>query len=488
MTSPEIEKGIDLRETDAEKSPETPEPERLPDVLEMRQELDTKTDAGLEAGYDTLETLTAQEQASAEYPPELKAQFAEIQQEAAGKLRRLDATLGRMKERFLSVANFLTGGMFEREKQRPKEKSKFFAGHYLDQNNKGISARERDNLESQVNTEQIQKNARNAGEYLSEKIRDNDVILLGEIHTHATTEKRAVAGFLEQAKRAGTTHVGLEIPAHYQKVVDRYIATGKFDDADDPADYERVEEYHRLFQEQIAAGHHPDDTIVKQELDQTTGKYEAVKPEGMTDEMFEFERSTRKNFLFKNHFDKDFRLLQGIRDSGLSPVCVDANATYGASQELDDAVYSLGRGEITAEQLKAKELELEQQRDIFMTQKIQEVVEGGGKMLAVLGNYHVERSAMEDRPNVADLLGKTDIKTSSINLDRNCDSDPEISFLRQETQPNTSSNSVMFSTIGKEPTLADRSIGFDLEPGMTGQNEPAPYDGYIRLNGSLQLP
>lgn len=485
MTNPELEKGIDLREADAEKPPQTPEVERLSDVLEMQQELDAETDAGLEAGHNTLGTLTAQEQTSAEYPPELKAQFAEIKQEAAGKLRRLDATLGRMKERFLSVANFLTGGMFEREKQEPKEKSKFFAGHYLDQNNRGISQRERANLESQVDLDRIREKADNAGEYLSEKIRTNDVVLLGEIHTHATTEKRAVASFLKQAKMSGTTHVGLEIPAHYQGAIDRYIETGKFDEDDDPAVYERVDEYHRLFQEQLASGHHPEDTIVKSELDPTTGRYEAKKPEGMTDEMFAFDRETRKNFLFKNKFDKDFRLLQGIRDSGLTPVCLDANATYGASQELDQGLEALGRGEVSAEQLKAKEQELEQQRDNFMARKIQEVVAGGGKMLAVLGNYHVERGAMEDRPNVADLLGQTDIKTSSINLDRDCDSDPEISFLRQETEPDTSSNSVMFSAIGKEPTLADRSIGFDLEPSMVGQSEPAPYDGYIRLNGSL---
>lgn len=485
MTNREIEKDVDLRESGAEKPPEITEAERLPDVLKMRQELETEVYAGLEAGHDTLNTLTAREQASAEYPPELKQQFAEIQKEVADKLSRLDATLGRMKERFLSVANFLTGGMFERKEHEPKEKSKFFAGHYLDQNNQGISQRERVYLESQVDMGKIKEHAGNAGEYLSEKIRASDVVLLGEIHTHATTEKRAVAAFLEQAKKAGTTHVGLEIPAHYQEVVDRYIATGKFDDADDPADYERVDEYHRLFQDQISSGHHLEDTIAQSELDPTTGKYEAKKPAGMTDQMFAFERSTRRNFLFKNHFDKDFRLLQGIRDSGLTPVCMDANTTYGTSQELDDGLDALGRGEMTVEALKSREQELEQQRDIFMAQKIQEIVGGGGKILAVLGNYHVERNAMEGRPNVADLLGETDIKTASINLDRDCDSDPEISFLRQETQPDISSNSVMFSTIGKEPTLADRSIGFDLEPSMVGQNESAPYDGYIRLEGRL---
>lgn len=485
MTNPEVEKGVILRETSAEKSLETPESERLPDISEIQRELDTETYGGLKAGHDTLQALEAKERAGTEFPPELKAQFAKIQQEAAGKLRRLDATLGRMKERFLSVANFLTGGMFEREKHKPREKSKFFAGHYLDQNNRGISQRERARLESQVDMGKIQERAGNAGEYLSEKIRTNDLVLLGEIHTHATTEKRAVAGFLEQAKIAGTTHVGLEIPAHYQEVVDRYIATGKFDDADDPADYERVDEYHRLFQEQISSGHHPEDTIVRSELDPTTGKYETKKPEGMSDEMFAFERSTRRNFLFKNHLDKNFRLLQGIRDSGLVPVCMDANATYGTSQELDEGLEDLGRGEITAEQLKAKELELEQQRDIFMTQKIYEVVESGGKMLAVLGNYHVARGAMKDRPNVADLLGKTEIKTSSIILDRDCDFDPEISFLRREAQPDSSSNSVLFSAIGKDESLADKSIGFDIDQKITGQNAPAPYDGYIRLNGEL---
>jgi len=485
MTNPEIERGIDVNETNTEELQETPESERLPDILEIQQELDTETYSGLEAGHDTLETLEDQEQADAKFPPELKGQFAEIQKDAEVKLHGLDAKLGRMKEHFLSVANFLTGGMFERGQTKQGEKSKFFAGHHIDQNNQGISAKERGQLESQVNIEQIRESARNAGEYLSDKIRDNDVVLIGEIHTHNTTEKKAVAGFLEQAKMAGTTDVGLEIPAHYQKVVDHYITTGKFDDADDPADYERVDEYHQLFHEQMTRGHHPEDTIVSTELNQTTGKYETIKPESMTNELFTFERETRKNFLFKNHLDKDFRLLQGVRDSGLTPVCIDANATYGTNQELDEALEARVRGKMTAEDLKTMEQELEQQRDIFMTQKIQEVVGGGGKMLAVLGGYHVERGVMEDRKNVADLLGETDTKTSSISLDRDCDSDPEISFLRQEEQPDSNANSVLFSTISKDETLADRSIGFDLEPGITGQNEPAPYDGYVRLNGQI---
>lgn len=485
MTSPEVEKGINLREAGTEKPPEIPESERLPDVLEIQREIDTETDAGLTAGHDTLQALEGKEQADTKFPPELKAQFAEIQKEAAGKLRRLDASLGRMKERFLSVANFLTGGLFERGQRRPKEKNKFFTGYYLDRNNQGISAKERGKLESQVNMEQIKERARNAGDYLSDKIRSNDVVLLGEIHTHETIEKRATAGFLEQAKAAGTTHVGLEIPAHYQEAVDRFMATGKFDDADDPADYEQVDEYHRLYREQLAQPEQPKQAQEFQKDE--SGKYQVIKPEGMTDELFAFERKMRGNFIFKNHFDKDFRLLQGIRESGLTPVCLDANVTYGTNQELDEGMEAIGRGEMTLDRLKTREQELEQQRDIFMTQKIQGVVEGGGKMLAVLGNNHVAREGMEGRQNVADLLGETDIKTSSINLDRDCDADAELSYFRreQENAQDTSANSVVFSAIGKDESLADRSIGLDLDQNITGQDAPAPYDGYVRLKESL---
>jgi len=483
MTSPETEK-LSLREASTEKPPETPERERLPDVSEIQKEIDTETDVGLEAGHDTLSRLQSKEQASAEFPPELKTQFAEIQKEAAGKLRRLDLSLGRMKERFLSVANFLTGGLFERGQRRPKEKNKFFTGFYRNRNGEGIMSQERDKLESQVDMGKVRERAKDAGEYLSDKIRGSDVVLLGEIHTHETIEKRAAAGFLEQAKAAGTTHVGLEIPAYYQEAVDRYMATGKFDEADDPDDYKQVDEYHRLYREQLAQPKQPKQAYEFQKDE--AGRYQAVKPEGMTDEMFAFERKMRKNYLFKNHFDKDFRLLQGIRESGLKPVCIDANATYGASEELDNGLEAIGRGEMTLDKLKVREQELEQQRDEFMLEKIQEVVKGGGKMLAVLGNAHVAREGMEGRKNVTDLLGETEMKTASINLDRDCDSDAELSYFRREQKnaAETSANSVLFSAIGKDEGIADRSIGFDLDQSITGEKTPAPYNGYIRLKSS----
>ncbi|NMC51958.1 ChaN family lipoprotein [Candidatus Kuenenbacteria bacterium] len=487
MTNPEIEK-LAQREATAEKPPETPERERLPDISKIQREIDTETDAGLKAGHDTLSALQSKEQTSAEFPPELNAQFAEIQKETADKLRRLDLSLGRMKERFLSVANFLTGGLFERGRNKPKEKNKFFTGFYVGEKQLGIGSKERSRLESQVDMGQVRERAKNAGEYLSDKIRGNDVVLLGEIHTHETVEKRATARFLEQAKAAGTTHIGLEIPAYYQEAVDHYMTTGKFDDADDPTDYERVDEYHQLFREQLTAGVDPKNQPLFDFQRDEGGQYRAIKREGVTDEMFAFEQQKmfKKNFLFKNHLDKNYRLLEAIRQSGLRPSCIDANATYGTNQELDRGMESLGRNGVTMETLKAKEAELEKQRDIFMMQKIREVVEGGGKMLAILGNAHVARDSMEGRQNVADLLDETDIRASSINLDRECDSDAELSFFRREEKvPDTSANSVLFSAIGKDEGLADRSIGFDLDQGITGEKAPAPYDGYIRLGGAL---
>ena len=481
MTSHEIKKGIDLREAGAEKPPENLE-QRLPNILEIRQELDIKTRDGLEAGHDTLATLTEQEQADVEYPPELKAQFAEIQKEAADKLRHLNLSLGQIEERFLLIANFLTGGLFEKEQRRPKEKNKFFTGFYRDRNGEGIKPQERGKMESQIDMAQIRERAIDASEYLSDKIRGSDVVLLGEIHTHETIEKRAVAGFLEKAKEAGITHVGLEIPAYYQEAVNHYMSTGKFDEADDPDDYEQVDEYHRLYREQLAQ---PEQSKQAYEFQKDeAGRYQAIKPKEMTDEFFAFERKMRKNYLFKNHFDKDFHLLQEVRESGLIPVCIDANATYGASKELDDGLESIGRGEMTVDKLEGLEQELEQRRDKFMLKKIQEVVKGGGKILAVLGNAHVAQEGKEGRKNVADLLGETEMKIASINIDRDCDSDAELSFFRREQKNSseTSANSVLFSAIENDKNLANRSIGFDLDQNITGGKTQAPYDGYIKLN------
>lgn len=108
-------------------------------------------------------------------------------------------------------------------------------------------------------------------------------------------------------------------------------------------------------------------------------------------------------------------------------------------------------------------------------------------MLAVLGNTHVARKGMDGRKNVADLLGETDMKTTTINVDRDCDADPELSYYRRNSRqsPETSANSVLFSAIGKDVDLANRSIGFDLDQIITGEKTPAPYDGYIRLKSEL---
>ena len=492
MTNPEIEKGIDMRETGLEKPPETPEAERLPDVLEMRQELDTETYAGLETGHDTLATLATQEQASTEYPPELKTQFAEIQKEAASKLGRLDATLGRMKERFLSVANFLTGGMFERGRTSPTESNKFFKGFHVGEK-LSIEPEERERLEAQIDMESVKEKAGDANEYLAGKIKENDVVLLGELHSHSAIEKRAVANFLQQAKTAGTTHVGIEISEYWQEAVDRYMETGKFDENDDPADYERTDEYLKLYNEQLDADLDPQDGVLYN-FEGDMWKQSVVKTdEKVTDKMFAFQRENvfRNNFLFKNRLYKNFHLLSGIREAGLSPVCLDANTSYKTSQRLDEASDRRDSGEITLIDYNKMQEEEESRRDIRMAQITQQVVEGGGKMLAVLGNAHVAREGFrnepEARPNMADILSDTDIKTSSINLDRDCDSDSQLSYYRREAEANMaeSCNSILFSAIGKEPTLADRSVGFDLEPSMVGQTESAPYDGYIRLNGSI---
>lgn len=480
MINFKIEKEGGFQEASMEKPPETRKLERMPTVSEIQDQLDAETNAGLEAGHRIFESLKDQEQTSIEFPPELKAEFVAIQKEIEGKLRRLNISLGRMKERFLSVANFLSGGLFEGTRSNPAGKNKFFTGHYLDKDNRGIGAKERRKLESQVNMEQIRAQEKNFDEYLSDKIQKNDAVLLGEIHTHETIEKRAVAGFLDQAKIAGTTHVGLEIPEYYQEAVERFITTGKFDEADDSADYEKVDEYHRLFREQLASPEQSEQAFDLQKDE--FGKYKRVKPKGMTDEMFAFEQKTRRNFVFRNYLDKDYCLLKGVREAGLRPVCLDANATYGTNQELDDGLEALVRGEMTLENLKAKEEEVERQRDAFIAQRIQSVVEGGGKMLAVLGNNHVARGGMQDRQNATELLGQIDHKIFSVNLDRDCDQDTELTFLRGGQSDASSANSVLYSRIGSEQGLSEKTFGFDMSPEiLQTKNIAMPYNGYVYL-------
>lgn len=350
MTVPEVKKVRGLAEGRAERRSEALGSERLPDVLGMRHELDAETAAGLQAGHEALQTMGNVNETGVDFPPELRLKIKEIQKEAAGKLRGLDATLSRMKEQFLSTANFLSGGLFETGQPRAREQNKFATGFYRDKKGKSIGKQERSKLESKVDMQLVRERATDVREYLTDRIHSSDVVLLGEIHSHETIEKRAVASLLEQAKASGTTHVGVEIPAYYQEAVDRYMATGKLDEEDDPADYERVDEYHRLYSEQLAQPEQPKqaDKLQKDEF----GKYEVIQPEGMTDELFAFERKMRKNFLFKNHLSKDFRLLQGIREAGLTPVCLDANASYGASQELDSGLDAVGRDEMTMDELK----------------------------------------------------------------------------------------------------------------------------------------
>ena len=335
--------------------------------------------------------------------------------------------------------------------QIPPSKLKKFAWYNLSATPEGfISEAERVKYEQRIDLEHIEESSKDWKDYLSEKIRDNNVVLLGEAHTAETVEKKAVTEFLEQAKENGVTDIGLEIEEHLQEYVDRYLETGKFQEADDQVDYEKVGEYQKLRNE-----------------------WHVSRSVKSLEAMSAFEKTVKDNFVFSSHFYEHYPILKRVRELGLRVQCIDRNQKY-AQEEIDKAT-----DDGTFVEWKQQK---EAERDMRMFEKIKATVAGGDrKMIVLIGSAHLAEGELRHK-NLGDLLfDDTSVKSFRVNMDRDFDADITI---QEKTRlgRDINFNSVLYSALEKR---GSGQIGFDLDDFVlksgSGQQERFPFDGYVKI-------
>lgn len=380
--------------------------------------------------------------------PEQSALFAEGEKVAELYDSAIDGVETEARQEVAS----LLGEIHEAIEQIPPSQLKRFVWYNLSTTPEGfMTEAERIKYEQHVDLEHIEKSATDWKDYLSEKLKGNDVVLLGEAHTAETIEKNAVTEFLEQAKENGATDIGLEIEERLQEYFDRYLETGKFQETDDPADYEKVGEYQKLRHEWHASH-----------------DIEALKA------MSAFEKTVKDNFVFRGYFYEHYPMLKQARELGLHVRCIDGNQKY-TQEEIDQA---LDAGTFV-EWKQQKEAD----RDVRMFENIRATVAGGDrKMVVLIGAAHLANGELRHK-NLGDLLsGDTSLKSFRVNMDRNFDTDITMRETKGKLGENINLNSVLYNNLEKRGL---GQIGFDLQDSVlkpaNGQREKFPFDGYVKI-------
>lgn len=314
---------------------------------------------------------------------------------------------------------------------------------------------EREQAESLVNTDHIIEAAKPAEEYLLQKVKEHDVVLLGEAHTMMVREKTFLLNTLRRLKDAGVTDLGIEVEEQHQVLVDHFRDHGVLNDSGDVINQALCEEW----------------------LELRHGIY--------SDDEEEFERSYRLQAEFEERFsDFDsferfhefFALLQLCRELGIRVTCIDADTRYGDG-EVDKAI---AEGRFT--QLKE---ETTKKRDRTMKEKISAIVASGDrKMLVLLGSAHVASKGFSE--NLAELLEKdANIKNFRINIDRDLDGDVTVSkkkaHMKSALNYSVDFNSILYSSLNKS---GKNEIGFDLDSSVLRSDSPEldlQFDGYIKI-------
>ncbi|MFA5987260.1 MAG: hypothetical protein WC797_01235 [Candidatus Paceibacterota bacterium] len=310
---------------------------------------------------------------------------------------------------------------------------------------------ERSQYEKFLNIENLKQNQQNWQNYLSKKIKINDVVCLGEAHTAETIEKTAVMGFLEQAQENGLTDVGLEIEERLQEYFDRYLETGKFQETDNPDDYEKVAEYQTLRNKW-----------------HKTHEVETLKT------MSAFEKTVEDNFVLSGHLHEYYYLLKRARELGLRVHCIDSNQKH--TQEEIDKAFDSG----TYTEWKQQK---EEERDQRMFANIRNIVASGkGKILVLLGAAHIAKGEMQHK-NLGDLLSDdTTLKSFRVNVDRNFDIDVTAQETKQKLGKSINLNSVLYNALEKQGI---GQVGFDLDDSVLinggRQDKNFPFDGYVKI-------
>ncbi|MCU0652773.1 MAG: hypothetical protein MUD10_00750 [Candidatus Pacebacteria bacterium] len=293
-----------------------------------------------------------------------------------------------------------------------------------------------------VNVDLVREAADKWQDYLSGKIQENDIVLLGFRHSPAIFENiGAIAEYLEKAKEVGLTDIMIEMPESNQKYIDRYFATGKFFEDDDPADYKKIPRIVEV--ENRRAGRKGFEELVG-EMSDTTASRKAI------------------NMLYP---------VEKARQVGLAVKCFDSNRTGGwvTKDSIDEA--------------KRHADEVYEQRDQSMNEKFVGLAAGESrKVLAFLGFDHVKHGDPNEKTLQDFLLGESRLKSVGIICDRDYSKDKF--FARLESSDRKIVNSPFFSRLESEKI---RSVGFDLAPGMIDKKKARTneftlqFDGYIKI-------
>jgi len=314
---------------------------------------------------------------------------------------------------------------------------------------------ERKKYEKYINLEHIKENSKEWKTYLADKIKENDVVLLGECHTFEGIEKKLFFEYLDKAKEKGVTDIGFEVEERFQEYFDRFMETGKFSETDDPKDYKKASEYQRL---RLEWHRRHDEKSLK--------------------EYASFEVDHADNFLFSRHrFDEFYAMLQKARELGLKVHCIDGN--YSDLSEDDFQGNNAQWEELEQPRLS--------ERDERMYKNIKEAVaDKNRKILIILGSNHVGRGGAKYK-NLSDKLTEdSTIKSFRINIDRNLDEDVTMQGTKKDLnlflKKDIHLNSILYNFLEKQDI---KEIGFDLNSSLFvpkyKQKEIFAYDGYIKI-------
>ena len=314
-----------------------------------------------------------------------------------------------------------------------------------------MTGEERAIYEKSIDFGYIEKAASRWKEYLAEKIKGNQVVLLGEAHTVETVEKDAVVEFLDEAKSSGITDIGLEINDQLQPLVDHYLDTGRLLESDDPTIYDKADEHLRL----------------------RRAWYIGRSSESLQ-QLYQFEKDVKGNNLFATNLTEFYPILKKARELGLRITCLDGNESH--SQEDIDKAIEVGN-------LPAWKDSKDAERDETMFKNIRNVLsDKSKKMLVLLGAAHIAKAGLKHK-NVGDLLvGEDSVSSCRVNIDRNFDSDVSMQEVKQQISDDIDLNSVLYTRL-ERAGISD--VGFDLteavrlpESTVSGQFS---FDGYIKI-------
>lgn len=345
-----------------------------------------------------------------------------------------------------------TYNTFERYEQKTTKNDPFLL----------LKKEDREKLESVIDMDYVINNSQEINSYLERKIRENDVVIAGECHDSDMIEKNIIMNFLEQAKAAGLTDIGLEEDYHLQEGILRYLETGVFEEGENPKDYEKIDEIRNARYEWLNSEENKSELIDRY--------YNLIEP-------------YEDLYVFRKGIELYYPLVKKAKELGLGVHCLDH--WYKISLEEANVLREQGKYDEYDERKMAE-------RDENMFKVINSAIEDhkegkpNRKMLVILGSLHASNGGLSYE-SLNDLLKKENrLKTFGIQMDRNLDTGKD--FISKRTKKkfpdDRSLNSILFSALDNKGI---NQIGFDLSEEIVKkevrgvERKPFLFDGYIKV-------